>query len=318
MKREKIQSENLEERIIENLNVKNYSSFSPLQKFRFCNEAMSLCKDYCCEQFDFEKKLVQIGFVHDAHSVALSSKIDDENFVLLFNTFSTLRLNNPYLIYKSCFHEMKHIASLVKGDSISLNYNPKEDVSKSDWQSSQSEIDADKFAYQKLLSFGFNGLIKSVFKANIPDYAKMAYYSISSSIDHFSAQTIFSLKKLYPFQKQLQIQQNDENQIERSCGGAKQKEFFVLSENEIENVAFDNKEAFLSPRHKENLLRNGLTPDENQAGNLIGKYVKERGLDKSLRQMNCFKEPLQIERTDEKNFSSYCSLSETNEQFVQK
>ena len=199
---DKTKIKQIQERIIKDLSLTHtdLKAMSPIEKFQFANGVLTNCRDFCCEKWGINPQAVQTLFCLNLNSYAETRpNMAQGNGAIVFNTVYALNTINPLRLYKTAFHEMRHIHQfLVQPETSSerqVNYTSLAKLSGEQWASSSAEKGADKFAYTTMYSL----IAKSVLRGKLNPFAietrKFVSRTINDTYKHIKGSVLYSRQK---------------------------------------------------------------------------------------------------------------------------
>lgn len=146
---------------------KVFDSFTPDEKLVFAQKAFIDTNFYVCRMYGLDPNKTAFGFCIGRPVRAVSNK-DNRSVACDINFALNAR---PIDVYKTMFHENKHIQQQVQNTKVGRlgnDYRPilkAHPQSKLVWQFAPQERDADNYAYSTLTQVMYQGLIQSKDKA---------------------------------------------------------------------------------------------------------------------------------------------------------
>jgi len=265
----------LRERMLKQLtdNAANYKSFSPIERLRYAHETMQCVKDYCCCLWGLDNQTIQTFFCQGRPVTGMSS---NQGAIALSIPY-VLSSSSPHAIFKTCFHEMRHIYQykVADKDDPELMSNYTGNFSKLLWRSSNSEIGADNFAYSQLLGLEKMGLIKSGERVSPLIFAK----TMGDSVSNFSTHTAY--KGLYKLSKLFKDNPNERMVTDKVATPNNAAPLQVFSMRELELIASVNREVFNKRNEGFSSTKNASENDKQVVSACAKYWGKFKSKDKS-------------------------------------
>lgn len=146
----------------------NYENYTPLEKAYFVQKAFYDVNSYCCKMWNMNENNTAFGFMIGQPGFrAVAGNPREAGPFVAFNIGAAVSINNPYEIYKTLLHEMKHIHQSVAFTPGRVLYdklypaNFQRQQTHARWLSSPKETESDDFAFKHLAKITKTGILKS-------------------------------------------------------------------------------------------------------------------------------------------------------------
>ena len=158
-------------------NFGSYKHLSPIEKIRWADRAVNLVADYTCLKMGIDRSAISNFFFTGSSPMGMASHSDDmQRFAVALSVQQIIK-RNPLSIYKTVFHELRHIAQYAgkvdEAENISFYAGP---YTKTTWSASPSEKGADKFAYKEVAALLGRGMLKASTAVKAVDLAPGFYF----------------------------------------------------------------------------------------------------------------------------------------------
>ena len=145
----------------------NYASYTPLQKAYFVQKAFNDVNSYCCKMWNMKASDTAFGFMIGKPGFsALAGNSKTDGPYVAYNLKSAFVNENPFKVYQTLFHEMKHIhqsVALTPGNSFGILYPASfhKHQTSARWLASPRETESDDFSYKEMTKVAKVGMLKS-------------------------------------------------------------------------------------------------------------------------------------------------------------